>query len=235
MAVLADSAQTAIRHNFGAPVACSITAFYSPATTTMKRFIALLATVLALSGCGYNDFQRLDEKSKAAWSEVLNQYQRRADLVPNIVASVKGEAAFEQDTLTQVIEARAKATSIQATPELINNPEAFSKFQQAQGELSGALSRLMAVSERYPQLQANQAFRDLRVTLEGTENRITVARNEYIGTVQAYNVLARSFPTNLTAKVFNYPAKPTFTVQNEAQISLPPTVDFSQPAPAKQP
>lgn len=235
MAVLADSAQAAVRHNFGAPVACSTTAFYGPATTTMKRFIALFATVLALSGCGYNDFQRLDEKSKAAWSEVLNQYQRRADLVPNIVASVKGEAAFEQDTLTQVIEARAKATSIQATPELINNPEAFTKFQQAQGELSGALSRLMAVSERYPQLQANQAFRDLRVTLEGTENRITVARNEYIGTVQAYNVLARSFPTNLTAKVFNYPAKPTFTVQNEAQISLPPTVDFSKPAPAKQP
>ena len=150
----------------------------------MKRFLALIATVLALSGCGYNDFQSLDEKSKAAWSEVLNQYQRRADLVPNIVASVKGEAAFEQDTLTQVIEARAKATSIQATPELVNN-------------------------------------------------RITVARNQYIGTVAAYNVLARSFPTNLTAKVFNYPPKATFTVQNEAQISVPPTVDFSKPAPAK--
>ncbi len=201
----------------------------------MKRFLALFATVLALSGCGYNDFQSLDEKSKAAWSEVLNQYQRRADLVPNIVASVKGEAAFEQDTLTKVIEARAKATSIQATPELINNPEAFNQFQQAQGELSGALSRLMAVSERYPQLQANQAFRDLRVTLEGTENRITVARNEYIGTVRAYNILARSFPTNLTAKIFNYPPKPTFTVQNEAQISVPPTVDFSAPRNAPSP
>ena len=196
----------------------------------MKRFFILIATAIALSGCGYNDFQRLDEKSKAAWSEVLNQYQRRADLIPNIVATVKGEAAFEQDTLTQVIEARSKATSIQATPELVNDPEAFNKFQQAQGQLTGALSRLMAVSERYPKLQANQAFRDLRVTLEGTENRITVARNEYIGTVAAYNILARSFPTNLTAKVFSYPPKPTLTVQNEAQISLPPAVDFSAPA-----
>ncbi|MFD2753300.1 LemA family protein [Comamonas terrae] len=203
----------------------------------MKRWLlwfATAASLLSLTGCGYNDFQRLDEKSKAAWSEVLNQYQRRADLVPNIVATVKGEASFEQDTLTRVIEARAKATSIQATPELINNPEAFNKFQQAQGELSSALSRLMAVSERYPQLQANQAFRDLRVTLEGTENRITVARNDYIGTVQAYNVLARSFPTNITAKVFGYAVKPNFTVQNEAQISQPPKVDFSAPAqPAK--
>jgi LemA protein len=205
----------------------------------MKRWLFLfvtLASLLSLTGCGYNDFQRLDEKSKAAWSEVLNQYQRRADLVPNIVATVKGEASFEQDTLTKVIEARAKATSIQATPELVNNPEAFNKFQQAQGELSGALSRLMVVAERYPQLQANQAFRDLRVTLEGTENRITVARNEYIGTVQAYNVLARSFPSNLTAKVFGYQPKPNFSVQNEAQISQPPKVDFSAPAaPAKAP
>ncbi|MBF9264455.1 LemA family protein [Paracidovorax cattleyae] len=198
----------------------------------MKRLIATLAAAIALSGCGYNDFQRLDEQSKAAWSEVLNQYQRRADLVPNIVATVKGEAAFEQDTLTKVVEARAKATSIQVTPETLNNPEAFNKFQQAQGELSSALSRLMVVAERYPQLQANQAFRDLRVTLEGTENRITVARNRYIQTVQEYNVLARSFPTNLTAKVFSYEPKPSFTVQNEAQISTPPTVDFSRPAPA---
>lgn len=198
----------------------------------MKRLLAILLTALALTGCGYNDFQRLDEQSKAAWSEVLNQYQRRADLVPNIVATVKGEANFEQETLTKVIEARAKATSIQATPELINDPAAFAKFQQAQGELSGALSRLMVVSERYPQLQANQGFRDLRVTLEGTENRITVARNQYIQTVQAYNVLARSFPTNLTAKVFSYAPKPNFTVQNEAQISTPPSVDFSKPAPA---
>ena len=192
----------------------------------MKRLLATLATVLALTGCGYNDFQRLDEQTKSAWSEVLNQYQRRADLVPNIVASVKGEANFEQETLTKVVEARAKATSIQATPELVNNPEAFNKFQQAQGELSSALSRLMVVAERYPQLQANQGFRDLRVTLEGTENRITVARNQYIQAVQSYNVLARSFPTNLTAKVFSYEPKPTFSVQNEAEISRPPTVDF---------
>ena len=192
----------------------------------MKRLLATLATVLALTGCGYNDFQRLDEQTKSAWGEVLNQYQRRADLVPNIVASVKGEANFEQETLTKVIEARSKATSIQATPELINDPEAFNKFQQAQGELSGALSRLMVVAERYPQLQANQGFRDLRVTLEGSENRITVARNQYIQAVQAYNVLARSFPTNLTAKVFSYEPKPSFSVQNEAEISRPPTVDF---------
>lgn len=210
-----------------------ISARFSPAPATMKRLLAFLATVFALTGCGYNDFQRLDEQSKAAWGEVLNQYQRRADLVPNIVASVKGEAAFEQSTLTQVIEARAKATSIQATPELINDPAAFNKFQQAQGELTGALSRLMVVAERYPQLQANQAFRDLRVTLEGTENRITVARNQYIKTVQEYNVLARSFPTNLTGKVMGYAPKPTFTVQNEAEISRPPQVDFSAPAPAK--
>ncbi|OBY84067.1 LemA family protein [Delftia sp. JD2] len=192
----------------------------------MKRLLATLATVLALTGCGYNDFQRLDEQTKSAWSEVLNQYQRRADLVPNIVASAKGEANFEQETLTKVVEARAKATSIQATPELVNNPEAFNKFQQAQGELSSALSRLMVVAERYPQLQANQGFRDLRVTLEGTENRITVARNQYIQAVQSYNVLARSFPTNLTAKVFSYEPKPSFSVQNEAEISRPPTVDF---------
>jgi LemA protein len=161
---------------------------------------------------------------------VLNQYQRRADLVPNLVATVKGEANFEQDTLRQVVEARAKATSVQVTPETLNNPEAFQKFQQAQGELSSALSRLLVVSERYPDLKANQSFRDLRVQLEGTENRITVARNRYIQAVQQYNVLARSFPTNLTAMVFHYEPKPNFTVQNEAQISVPPTVDFSKPA-----
>ena len=177
-----------------------------------------------LSGCGYNDFQTLDEQTKSAWSEVLNQYQRRADLIPNIVATVKGEANFEQETLTRVIEARAKATAVQVTPETLNNPEAFAKFQQAQGELSSALSRLMVVSERYPTLQANQGFRDLRVQLEGTENRS--ARNRYIQAVQQYNVLARSFPTNLTAMIFNYDPKPTFTVQNEAQISVPPRVDF---------
>ena len=195
-----------------------------------RWFLALVAalSLTSLTGCGYNDFQRLDEASKTAWSEVLNQYQRRADLVPNIVASVKGQANFEQDTLTKVIEARAKATSIQVTPETLNNPEAFDKFQKAQGELSGALSRLMAVSEQYPQLQANQAFRDLRVTLEGTENRITVARNNYIKSVQAYNVLARSFPTNITARIFSYQPKANFSVQNEAEISKPPTVDFGK-------
>jgi len=194
----------------------------------MKRWFIVLVSVFALSGCGYNDFQRLDEQSKAAWSEVLNQYQRRADLVPNIVATVKGEAAFEQETLTRVIEARARATSIQVTPETLNDPAAFEKFQAAQGELSGALSRLMVTVEQYPNLRANQGFSDLRVQLEGTENRITVARNRYIETIQAYNVLARSFPSNLTAMVFSYQAKPTFTVANEAQISTPPTVDFNK-------
>lgn len=201
----------------------------------MKKWLLILASVLALSGCGYNDFQRLDEQTKSAWSEVLNQYQRRADLVPNLVATVKGEASFEQDTLTRVIEARSRATAVQVTPETLNNPEAFQKFQQAQGELSSALSRLLVVSERYPTLQANQGFRDLRVQLEGTENRITVARNRYIQAVQEYNVLARSFPTNLTAMVFNYDPKPSFTVQNEAQISAPPAVDFGKAAPPAAP
>ena len=195
----------------------------------IKRWLLILAAALALSGCGYNQFQSLDEASKSAWSEVLNQYQRRADLVPNIVATVKGEASFEQDTLTKVVEARAKATAVQVTPETLNDPQAFQRFQQAQGELSSALSRLLVVSERYPDLKANQAFRDLRVTLEGTENRITVARNRYIESVQEYNVLARSFPSNITAKIFSYSPKPNFTVQNEAQISTPPTVDFSAP------
>jgi LemA protein len=195
----------------------------------------MLAATMGLSGCGYNDFQRLDEQVKGAWSEVLNQYQRRADLIPNIVATVKGEANFEQETLTKVIEARAKATSIQATPALINDPAAFNKFQQAQGELTGALSRLMAVSEAYPNLRANQAFQDLRVQLEGTENRITVARNRYIKTVAEYNVLARSFPTNLTAMVFSYNVKPNFTVANEAAIRAPPTVSFDKPASAARP
>ena len=190
------------------------------------------AAVLGLSGCGYNDFQRLDEQVKAGWSEVLNQYQRRADLIPNIVKTVKGEANFEQETLTKVVEARAKATSIQVTPETLNNPEAFNRFQQVQGELSSALSRLIAVSENYPNLKTNQGFQDLRVQLEGTENRITVARNRYIKAVADYNVLARQFPTNLTAKIFSYDVKPSFTVQNEAAISRPPAVDFNKPAPA---
>ncbi len=190
--------------------------------------LTVCAAALGLGGCGYNDFQKLDESSKAAWSEVLNQYQRRADLIPNIVNTAKGEASFEQDTLTKVIEARARATSIQATPELVNDPAAFKRFQDAQGEVTSALSRLLVVSENYPQLKANQAFQDLRVQLEGTENRITVARNRYIQTVQEYNVLARSFPTVLTAKVMGYQPKPTFTVANEATISTPPTVNFDK-------
>jgi LemA protein len=189
---------------------------------------AALLLALGLSGCGYNDFQRLDEQSQSAWAEVLNQYQRRADLVPNIVATVKGEANFEQETLTRVIEARSKATSIQMTPEMLNNPAAMQQFQAAQGEVSSALSRLMVVVEQYPNLKANQGFSDLRVQLEGTENRITVARNRYIEAIQAYNVLARSFPTNLTAMVFGYQPKANFQVQNEAAISSPPTVDFNK-------
>jgi LemA protein len=193
-------------------------------------WFAALAAAVTLSGCGYNQFQSLDEAVKSSWAEVLNQYQRRADLIPNVVATVKGEANFEQETLTRVVEARAKATSIQATPELINNPEAFNKFQQAQGELSSALSRLLVTVEQYPNLKANQGFQDLRVQLEGTENRITVARNRYIKSVADYNVLARSFPSNLTAMVFGYAVKPSFTVQNEAQISTPPAVSFEKPA-----
>jgi LemA protein len=196
--------------------------------SSLLGFIAIIS--LSLTGCGYNEFQRLDESVKADWSEVVNQYQRRADLIPNIVATVKGEANFEQETLTKVIEARSRATSIQATPALINDPEAFKKFQAAQGELTGALSRLMVVSEQYPSLKANQAFQDLRVQLEGTENRITVARNKYIQGVQAYNVLTRSFPTNLTAMMFSYQVKPSFTVDNEKAISAPPTISFDKPA-----
>ena len=187
---------------------------------------AVLAAALSLGGCGYNDFQRLDEATKSAWSEVVNQYQRRSDLIDNLVNTVKGEANFEQETLTRVIEARAKATSIQVTPETLNNPEAFKQFQAAQGELSSALSRLMVTVERYPDLKANKAFSDLRVALEGTENRIAVARNRYIQAVQEYNVLARSFPTNLTGMVFGYKAKENFTVANEAEISRAPRVDF---------
>ncbi len=191
---------------------------------------ALLA--LLLSGCGYNSFQTQDEQVKSAWSEVLNQYQRRADLVPNLVNTVKGYAAQEQKIFIDVAEARSKVGSIQATPALINDPQAFAKFQAAQGQLTGALSRLLAVSENYPQLKSDQNFRDLQAQLEGTENRITVARNRYIKAVQAYNITVRSFPTNLTAKMFGYTVKPNFSVENEAQISRPPTVDF---APATTP
>jgi LemA protein len=199
--------------------------------TTIERITAwalALFAAMAISGCGYNDFQGLDEQVKAKWAEVLNQYQRRNDLIPNIVATVKGEANFEQETLTKVIEARAKATSIQATPDLVNNPEAFKKWQSAQGELSGALSRLLVVAEQYPNLKANQAFQDLRVQLEGTENRVTVARNGFIKAVQDYNTLTRNFPTNLTAMIFGYKVKPSFEVANEAAIAAPPKVDFEK-------
>ncbi|MGE0351161.1 LemA family protein [Hydrogenophaga sp.] len=200
--------------------------------TPIQRLFFWAAALLlgtSLTGCGYNDFQRLDEQSTSAWSEVLNQYQRRADLIPNIVATVKGEANFEQETLTRVIEARSRATSIQVTPETLNDPATMQQFQAAQGELGSALSRLMVVVEQYPNLKANQGFSDLRVQLEGTENRITVARNRYIQAVQEYNVLARSFPTNLTAMVFGYGPKANFQVANEAAISTPPAVDFKKP------
>ena len=200
-----------------------------PPVRHLGRRLALplvLAASLTLSGCGYNDFQRLDEQTRAAWSEVLNQYQRRADLIPNLVETVKGEAAFEQETLSRVIEARARATSIQVSPGMLDDPQAMERFQQAQGQLGSALSRLLAVAENYPNLKANQGFQDLRVQLEGTENRVTVARNRYIESVQQYNVLARSFPSNLTAMVFGYQPKPGFTVADEAAISTPPKVDF---------
>jgi LemA protein len=185
-----------------------------------------LIMLLSLSGCGYNQFQSLDEEAKASWSEVLNQYQRRADLVPNLVETVKGYAAHEQEVLTDVANARSKVGSMQVTPELLNDPEAFAKFQAAQGQLTGALSRLMAVAENYPNLKADQGFRDLQAQLEGTENRVTVARNRYIETIKDYNVAVRSFPNNLTAMMFGYKAKPTFTVENEKAISSAPKVEF---------
>jgi LemA protein len=190
----------------------------------LKLFTVLL--LLNLSGCGYNNFQSLDEESKASWSEVLNQYQRRADLVPNLVNVVKGYAEHEKDVLTQVTEARSKVGSMQVTPELLNDPEAFARFQAAQGQLTSALSRLMVVSENYPNLKADQGFRDLQAQLEGTENRITVARNRYIETIKVYNIAIRSFPQNLTAMMFGYKTKPSFTVENEKAISVAPTVDF---------
>jgi LemA protein len=188
----------------------------------------LLITVL--SGCGYNTMQAQDEQIKSAWSEVLNQYQRRADLIPNLVNTVKGFAAQEQQVLLGVTAARAKVGALQATPELVNDPAAFAKFQAAQGELSGALSRLLVVTENYPQLKSDQNFRDLQAQLEGTENRITVARNRYIQAVQNYNVSVRSFPGNLTAKVFGYQPKPNFAVENAAAVARPPSVDFGPPA-----
>jgi LemA protein len=192
------------------------------------KWLTIAALASMLTACGYNDFQAKDEATKAAWSEVVNQYQRRADLIPNLVNTVKGYASHERETFEAVTKARAAATSFQITPEVLNNPNAFAKFQQVQGELSSALSRLMAISENYPQLKADTSFRDLQSQLEGTENRITVARQRYIAAVQEYNVLARSFPTNLTAKIFGYPVKPSFTVENEKAISAPPAVNFDK-------
>src|ERR1700678_351664 len=198
-----------------------------------KFALALVAVAgLFLSGCGYNTIQATDEQTKAAWSEVLNQYQRRADLIPNLVKTVQGYAAQEQTVLLGVTEARAKVGSIQATPELVNDAAAMAKFQAAQSQLTSALSRLLVVTENYPQLKSDQNFRDLQAQLEGTENRITVARNRYIQAVQNYNVTVKQFPGNLTAMMFGYKPKPNFAVENEAAISKPPAVDFAAPAPA---
>ena len=200
----------------------------------LKTGLIVLASLL-LPGCGYNQLQTQDEAVKAAWSEVVNQYQRRADLIPNLVNTVKGYASQEERVLVGVTEARSRATSIQLTPELLNNPEALKKFQAAQGELTSALKSLIAVSENYPQLKSDQNFRDLQAQLEGTENRITVARNRYIESVQTFNVTVRQFPSNLTAMLFKFAVKANFTVENEAAIARPPAVDFSSPAPAAAP
>jgi LemA protein len=194
----------------------------------MWRLLVAIVLVPQLAACGYNTFQTQDEQIKAAWAEVVNQYQRRADLIPNLVETVRGFAQQERDVLIGVTEARARVGSVQATPEVLDDPEAFAQFQAAQGELTSALSRLMVVVERYPELKSDANFRDLQAQLEGTENRITVARNRYIEAVQSYNVTVRSFPSNLTAKIFGYDTKPTFTVENEAEISRPPQVSFGQ-------
>lgn len=196
------------------------------------RLLVLSILALSLSGCGYNTLQRNDEQVKSSWAEVLNQYQRRADLVPNLVNVVKGYASHEKDVLTQVTEARARVGQLQATPELINDPAAFQKYIAAQGQMTAALSRLIAVSEGYPNLKADVAFRDLQAQLEGTENRIAVARKRYIDAVQAYNVTVRSFPSNLTAKLFGFKIKPSFGVENEKALAAPPKVDFGTATPA---
>jgi LemA protein len=201
----------------------------------LMRTLTVLLFTLSLAGCGYNDIQKLDEQVKSGWAEVLNQYQRRADLVPNLVATVKGFAAQEQQVLVQVTEARSRVGSIQATPELVNDPAAFKRFQEAQAGMSSALSRLLLVSEAYPQLKSDQNFRDLQAQLEGTENRIAVARNRFIKDVQQYNVLIRQFPVNLTAMVFSYPVKATFSVENEKAISNAPEVKFDAPLKAAPP
>jgi LemA protein len=199
------------------------------------KFTSLALAALLLSGCGYNTLQSQDEQVRAAWSEVLNQYQRRADLIPNLVNTVKGAVAAEQGILEAVVNARAKVGSIQATPELLNDPRAFQAFQAAQGELGSALSRLMVVVERYPELKSIAGFADLQAQIEGTENRITVARNRYIEAVQVFNITVRSFPSNLTAKVIGMTTKPGFTVENEATIARPPAVDFTAPPAAPAP
>ena len=196
----------------------------------MPKLLLALIAALTLSGCGYNDFQRQDEGVKATWSEVLNNYQRRADLIPNLIATVKGAADFEKSTLVELTNARSSVGAIKATPELINDPETFAKFQAAQSQMTGALSRLMAVAENYPQLTATKEFGELRVELAGAENRIAVARGRYIKALQDYNILARQFPTNLTAMVFGYKEKANFAVENEKAIAVPPKVDFSKPA-----
>jgi LemA protein len=196
-------------------------------------FSLLVAIVLAVSGCGYNAIQQQDEQVKASWSEVVNQYQRRADLVPNLVNTVKGYAGQERAVLLGVTEARARVGSVQATPELLADPQAFARFESAQAQLSSSLARLLVVSEAYPQLKSDANFRDLQAQLEGTENRIAVARNRYIKAVQEYNTTVRSFPSNLTASVFGYKQKPNFSVSNEAEIARPPRVDFdTAPTPA---
>jgi LemA protein len=192
----------------------------------LLKYLLIMIAVLALTSCGYNQFQVLDEEAKASWAEVMNQYQRRADLVPNLVSTVKGYAAHEKEVLTEVTNARARVGSIQMTPELLNDPAAMAKFQAAQGQMTSALSRLMLVAENYPNLKADQGFRDLQAQLEGTENRVTVARNRFIQTIKDYNVVVRSFPTNLTAMMMGYATKPSFTVENEATISAPPKVEF---------
>lgn len=197
--------------------------------------IVFLLALIGLSGCGYNSLQTTDEQVTSSWSEVLNQYQRRADLVPNLVATVKGFAAQEAKIFIEVTQARSQVGSIQATPELINDPAAFAKFQAAQSQLTSALSRLLVVTENYPDLKSDANFRDLAAQLEGTENRITVARNRYIQAVQAYNIKVRTFPSNLTAKVFGHTVKPNFAVDNEKELAQPPSVDFGQPATATAP
>jgi LemA protein len=201
---------------------------------SLPRIVAVLIA-LPLSGCGYNTLQSSDEAIKAGWAEVLNQYQRRADLVPNLVNVVKGYAAHEKEVLTRVTEARAKVGAIQATPELLNDPQAFAKFTAAQNEMRSALARLLVVAENYPQLKADAGFRDLQAQLEGTENRIAVARNRYIKAVQEYNVTVRQFPSNLTAMLFGFNVKPSFAVENEKELAKPPTVDFGTPSNAPSP